>query len=158
MSRQISQIKTVLFLICFKIGPILIPNITLSQYHFSLSYEEFDVFFSPKKCVDTIDFTLSGKYSGYKLKMYLKDCKGEAYFELFDKKNELRMTGNYDNAIDTLKKYKLARYLGETNDIEKYRISAIKYLYPLKAREWTYYEDRKNRKKSRTIIYVYTTE
>jgi hypothetical protein len=128
------------------------------QYYFSLSYEEFGIFFSPKKCVDTIDFTLSSRYPGYKLKLYLKDCKGEAYFELFDKKNGLRMSGNYDNAIDTLKKYRLGRHLAQPDGIEKYSITAIKYLYPLKSREWIYHEGTGKRKRSRTVSYIYTIE
>lgn len=128
------------------------------QYHFSLNYEEFGIFFSPKKCVDTIDFKLIGKYQGYKLKLFLKDCQGEAYFELFGKKSELRMSGNYDNAIDTLKKYRLGRHLGENEGTEKYSVSLIQYLYPLKAREWIYYEGEGKQKKKRTVTYTYSTE
>lgn len=128
------------------------------QYKFSLNYEEFGVFFSPQKCIDTINFNLKGKYQGYTLRLYLKDCKGEASFELFDNKNDLQMSGNYDNAMDTLKKYKFGRYLGESEGTEKYSISLIKYLYPLKAREWIYYEGKGKQRKKRVVNYTYIIE
>lgn len=135
-----------------------VSNKASSQLFYNLEYEEFNVFFRPKNCIDTLEFKLSNKYQGYRLRLFLKDCKGEAHFELFDKKNEMRISGNYDNAIDTLKKYKLGRYVGEPEGIEKYRVSAIQYLYPLKAREWVYYEGYGKNKKSRTVKYIYTTE
>lgn len=160
MQRNIimQNIKRYYFFILLILAAIAYSNKASSQYNFSLSYEEFGIFFSPKKCVDTIEFTLKGKYAGYKIKLYLKDCKGEAHFELFDKKKGLRISGNYDNAIDTLKKYRLGRYLAQPEGVEKYSISAIRYLYPLKAGEWVYYEGEGKRKKSRTVTYVYTTE
>lgn len=152
------NIKRHRFLILLILGIIADSNRASAQYNFSLNYEEVDIFFSPKKCVDTIEFTLKGRYAGYKLRLYLKDCKGEAHFELFDKKNELRMIGNYDNSIDTLKKYRLGRYLAQPDGVEKYSISAIRYLYPLKAGEWVYYEGDGKRKRSRTVTYDYTIE
>ena len=81
------NIKRYRFFILLILVVIAYSNRVSAQYNFSLNYEEFDIFFSPKKCVDTIEFTLKGRYAGYKLKLYLKDCKGEAHFKLFDKKN-----------------------------------------------------------------------
>jgi hypothetical protein len=146
--------KSIYILLCWV---IFSTNKSFSQDHLSLFYEEFNVFFSPSKCYDTINFNLKGKYLGYKLRLYLKDFNGKAYFQLFDKKNELRIAGNFDNAIDTLKKYKFGKYLGESKDIVKYDVLAVKFLYPLKAGEWIYYEGDGKRKISRNVTYIYTT-
>jgi hypothetical protein len=146
----------ILILFIYSINAL--PFGSFSQTNFSLNYEEFDIYFRPQKCLDTTEFTLTGKYAGFKLKLYLKDCRGEARFELFDKKNDIKMSGNYRNAIDTLKKYRFARYLAQSDGIEKYRISTFRYLYPLKCGEWIYYEGIGKKKKSRIVTYIYSPD
>lgn len=107
----------------------------------SLTYEEFGVSFSPKKCIDTLNFSLTKQYPGYKLKIFLKDCKGECDFEVYDKKSKLRITGSYVNAIDTLSKYKGAVIRGLPRNIRKSRIRLIKYMVPFEKGTWTYYDE-----------------
>ena len=128
------------------------------ENHFSLHYDEFEIFLTPKKCVDTLYIDLKGKYQGCKLKLYLSDCRGESCFELYGKKNDLKTSGRYSNAIDTLKKYRIKKYLGESENIEKYSISTISYLYPLRAGEWLYYEGSGKQRKKRKVTYVYSID
>lgn len=138
------------------LGMLAYSNKASSQSYFGLNYEKFDLFVYPKKCIDTLEFALKDKYVGHKLKIFLKDCRGEAYFELFDSSNVLRMTGHYDNAIDTLRDYRFGKYLAQPEGVEKYSIRSILYLYPLMAREWVFYEGEGQEMKRRVKTYIYT--
>lgn len=120
----------------------------------SLAYQEFDIFFEPKKCNDTLQFTLTRYYPGHKLKLFLKDCGGEAYIELFNKKNKLVMTGHYVNGPDTLLKYSFAKQVGYPFDKKYYGVWTIKYLNPLQKGTWTYFDG--NGKITEKYEYEYT--
>lgn len=54
----------------------------IAQENLQLRFEEFDIFFTPQKYPDTLNFSLKGKYQDCKQDLYLEDTQGKAYFEL----------------------------------------------------------------------------
>lgn len=128
-----------------------------AQENLQLNFEEFDIFFTPRKCPDTISFNLKGKYQGCMLNLYLEESQGKAYFEL-KKKGRLLLNGYYENGIDTLQRYRIGKFRGESNrdSVEKYSIAVVKYLYPLKTGRWTFYKEEKGKiKESKSLEYIY---
>ena len=108
----------------------------------SLDYGEFGVFFRPNKCVDTMQFNLIKHYPGYTLKIFLQDCGGASVIKLYNKKNQLIITGTYVNGPDTLMKYKYSKHVGPPTDKKYYSVQIIKYLSPLQQGLWTYYNEK----------------
>jgi|ERR1700722_6497400 len=107
----------------------------------SLYYEEFGVFFYPKRQVDTLNFEVSQNYPGCTLKIFLKDFGGESYIELYDRKHHLKMTGSFVNGPDTLIRYRYSKQLGPPFDKKYTGILKVKYLSPLKKGIWTFYDN-----------------
>lgn len=123
-------------------GHFICCNSAIGQI--SLSYEEFGIFFYPKKCKDTLEFTLTKHYPGNTLKLFLNDCGGECFIELRNKKKQLIMTGYYVNGPDTLQKYSFAKRVGPPFDKKYYSVLKIKYLSPLRSGTWTFYDNKGN--------------
>ena len=110
----------------------------------SLDYGDFGVLFKPEKRVDTFHFTLEKYYPGFTLKIFLEDYGGACSIELYDKKNQLKMTGTYVNGPDTLVKYNFAKQLGPPFDKKYYSVQTMRYLTPLKKGLWKYYGAKGN--------------
>lgn len=135
-----------------KTSKLFITGLLLVSSHFifgckaysqiRLEYGEFDISFVPKNCNDTLHFDITKNYPAHKLIIYLKDCGGECYFELFNKSKKLVITGYYKNGPDTLTKYRFGKQLGPPFDKKYYEVRLIKYLYPLKKGAWTFYDGK----------------
>lgn len=106
-----------------------------------LVYKEFGIHVTPKKCNDTLTFTSVKDYPNSKLVIYLKDCKGACFFELYDRIGSIKVTGAFSNAIDTLLEYNFSKELGMQINKKTYRVSIVKYFRPLKKGVWNFYDD-----------------
>ncbi len=74
--------------------------------------------------------------------MFLKDFSGACNIELYNKKHQLKITGQYVNGPDALLKYSFSKQLGPPLDKKYYGIQLMKYLRPLRKEMWTSYDDR----------------
>ena len=66
------------------------------------------------------------------LKLSVKDCRGELSFTLADKQGAKKMTGQYINGLDTLRKYSIGKsaITGERSR------SILKYFQPIPSGSW----------------------
>ena len=70
------------------------------------------------------------------LKLSIKDCRGELSFTLIDKKGVKKMTGQYINGLDTLKKYRISKS-AITGELSR---SIFKYFQPIPSGSWLSFE------------------
>lgn len=131
----------------------LLPKITFSQI--PLDYDEIGIKFTPKKEIDTIEFSTLKFNKKFKCKIYLKSILGACDFKIYDEKGKLFLEGHYSNSLDTLSKYRLSQRRGSPPS-EKiiYGVNLYKYFYPLKIDNWIYYD--KKGKISEQYYYEYT--
>ncbi len=107
---------------------------------YRIKLNEYDYMFFPNsKCIDTISAKIS---SGYKIKLYLFDCKGKMKVECFNKKSILIEKGSYSNSLDLLKKYVYAIKVGTGNGKKKAVLKVLSYYQPLRTGIWLFYTDR----------------
>lgn len=126
------------------------------QAQLRIEYGEFEVGFRPVNCSDTFKMTLTKKYAGDILVIFLRDCRGKAFFELYSKKRTLKMTGSFESAEDTLTKYSLSKTLGLPSDKRHTLVTVIKYMYPLPSGIWTLYDEKG--RKTKEFEYSFSKE
>ncbi|MFT3678675.1 MAG: hypothetical protein QM791_00295 [Ferruginibacter sp.] len=66
------------------------------------------------------------------LKLTVKDCRGELSFDLTNKQGVKKMTGQYINGLDTLKKYSIGKS-AITGELSR---SIFKYFQPIPSGNW----------------------
>ena len=71
------------------------------------------------------------------LKLSVKDCKGKMSFILADKRSNRKIAGQYENGLDTLKKYSISKS-AITGDQSR---SILKYFQPIPTGTWFYFDD-----------------
>jgi hypothetical protein len=141
---------TILLFACF----IISASNLYSQKYFSLHFDDFGVDYKPTKIPDTAIFNTLKAYPRSLLKIYMKEEGGKSYFELYDYKKSLILTGYYSNSPDTLCKYKFSKSLGLAEGKKHYRVALIKYLQPLPSGLWSYFNGKG--KLIRKIEYQFT--
>lgn len=102
-----------------------------SQTHIYL--DEYLITLDPVKCNDTIEVKKNGKL----FKIYIKDCRGEMYCEVYQK-GLLIEKGGYINSLDTLKRYSLHVCRGDCENQRE--IVVFKYFQPLRDGDWFFYD------------------
>lgn len=133
---QLKKIIVTLFIILFF-------SLRLSA-QITIIYEEFGIKVYPKRCTDTLSFSYIKNYPACSMKLFLQDCSGKALFELYDKKGNLKIKGEFSSGKDTLLKYSFSEIIGNADEKSHTRVTLIKYLYPLKNNTWFYYDRKHN--------------
>ena len=107
----------------------------------TLKYPEFDLSFYPTKCTDTLHFNDVMNKKGVLLILYLENCSGTCKFELFNASNRIMQKGAFTGICDTLSEYSFAKMRGITSGVTNYSVRKLKYFYPLKTGQWSYYDN-----------------
>jgi hypothetical protein len=93
-----------------------------------ISSQYFELYSCPVDTILDLDTAL--------LKLSVKECRGELSFTLTDKQGVKKMTGQYINGLDTLKKYTIgtSAITGERSR------SILKYFQPIPSGKWLSFE------------------
>lgn len=108
----------------------------------TLTYDEFGIKAYPKKCIDTLVFKYVKSYPNCTLKLFLHDCSGAASFEVRSKSGLIKVKGQFDAGVDTLRKYIFGTVIGVTDGKTHISVVVIKHLYPLRSGTWLYYDSK----------------
>lgn len=115
----------------------------LANSQVKIWFEDFDISFYPKKCVDTLSFDIiKTEYKNTKLIVYLSDCKGKCSIKVIDKNGIVRLDGTYANSYDTLKKYSNAKVMGKGIKKYVYQVRVLEYFSPLRIGRWNFYSKK----------------
>ncbi len=112
-------------------------SLTKCEAQSTIFLEEYSINIDPVKCIDTVEKKRGSK----KIVLYIKNCMGEMYCEVYEK-NILIEKGNYLNSLDTLTGYSVLVPRGNS---EPPKIIVRKYFQPLRDGEWFFYDPRKKK-------------
>src|SRR4051794_26593982 len=103
-----------------------------AQSPLQVDFSYLGISIQPSKCSDTLNLKIEkGEFKNLDIKIFLENCNGQCKFILTGKNDRVRLTGFYENAHDTLVRYKNSKIMGKSKGQIWSSIRIQKYLEPL---------------------------